>query len=375
MPKLIDTKATAQTVALFENLHKTGTKHVLFGHHDTLAYGHDWIGEPNRSDIKDVTGDYPAVYGWDLAPLEPADMNPHPGRERMNETRMLAFANQAFGRGGVVTYCWHAANPVTKKSFYDLTPALHTLLPGGEQHGYYLTMLDRFAEYFGKLSPMPVIFRPFHEHNGEWFWWGKTHCSEEDYIALWRFTVKYLRDVKGVHNLIYAFSPDRGRIDLSKGDTDYFYGWPGDDYVDIIGLDDYVDVRMPRENPALGETPEKSLEGKMQDLVTSLEMIARIAEERGKVPALTETGNDQQTIPNWWTKVLLPCLDASELTRRTAWVEVWRNANAELEGHEHFFAPYKGHPMAEDFIEFCNSDLILLENDLPYMYRPASNCD
>ncbi len=369
MPKLIDSKAGEQTVALYENLHVVGQNHVLFGHHDTLAYGHDWIAEPNRSDIKDVTGDFPAVYGWDLAPLEPEDMNPKLNKQRMSKELMLDFARQGYERGGVITYCWHASNPVTKKNFHDRTPAMHTMLPGGENHEYLKLMLDRFAEFFKELDPIPVVFRPYHEHNGEWFWWGKTNCSEEDFIAIWRFTVEYLRDVKEVHNLIYAFSPDRGRIDLDKGYADYFYAYPGDEYVDIIGLDDYVDVREPRAEVDPGEKPEKPIEGKILDLVTSLEMIVRIAEERGKVPALTETGNDQQKIPNWWTKVLLRALDANDKTRKVAWVEVWRNANAELEGHEHYFAPFKGHPMEADFIDFCNTDLVMLESDLPDMYK------
>jgi len=365
LPKLIDEQATPQTLALYHNLSLTGGEHVLFGHHDTLAYGHDWIAEPNRSDVKDVTGDFPAVYGWDLNPLEPADMNPHMERTRITEDNMVQFAKEAYGRGGIVTYCWHMANPLTKGDFYDLTPAMHSIVPGGEKHAYYVMMLDRIAKFFKQLDPMPVIFRPFHEHNGEWFWWGKTHCSEEDYIAVWRFTVEYLRDVKGLHNVIYAFSPDRGRIDLDKGDADYFYAYPGDEYVDIIGLDDYVDVRMPGENET---PPEKSLEEKKKDLITSLEMIAAIADAKGKVPALTETGCNTLDIPNWWTQVLLPCLDANAQTRKAAWVEVWRNANFKLEKHEHFFAPYAGHPSAEDFVKFCNSDLIMLESEMPDMY-------
>lgn len=362
LPRLLDTQATPQTVALYENLSLVGKNHVLFGHHETLAYGHDWIGEPNRSDVKDVTGDFPAIYGWDLSIVEPR--SPGDANEPLFDAdTLLEYVRQALARGGIVEFSWHGRNPVTRGAFNDLTPAVHTILPGGENHEAYKKTLDAFAGFFLKIAPMPVIFRPFHEHNGEWFWWGKTHVSEKDYISLWRFTVEYLRDVKGVHNLIYAFSPDRARIDLSHGWADYFYGYPGDDYVDVMGLDDYIDVRLP--NRELHEPP---LEIKKQDFVRSLTMVAEIAGAHHKLPALTETGCDTLNIPDWWTQILLPALQANDKTRKIAWLQVWRNANAKLEKHEHFFAPYKGHASEEDFVRFHDSPFVLFEGELPHMY-------
>ena len=62
---LVDSLATAETVALFENLKTVSQQGVLFGHQDDLAYGIDWKATPGRSDVKQVCGDYPAVYGWD----------------------------------------------------------------------------------------------------------------------------------------------------------------------------------------------------------------------------------------------------------------------------------------------------------------------
>ena len=62
----IDRLATKETVNLYRNLKKLLDKGILFGHQDDLAYGVGWQYEEGRSDIKDVTGDYPAVYGWEL---------------------------------------------------------------------------------------------------------------------------------------------------------------------------------------------------------------------------------------------------------------------------------------------------------------------
>src|SRR5690348_14688346 len=71
----IDKKATKETVNLYRNLRLSLNKGILFGHQDDLAYGLNadssrWQAEPGRSDIKAVTGDYPAVYGWELGGIE-----------------------------------------------------------------------------------------------------------------------------------------------------------------------------------------------------------------------------------------------------------------------------------------------------------------
>lgn len=80
----------------------------------------------------------------------------------------------------------------------------------------------------------PVLFRPFHEHTGSGFWWGEAQCTPDEYRALWRFTVEYLRDVKRVHNLLYVYSPD-----LYRDAEHYMERYPGDEWVDVLGLDAY----------------------------------------------------------------------------------------------------------------------------------------
>ena len=69
-----DSKATKETVRLYQNLMKLQKKGIMFGHQDALAYGHGWYSEEGRSDVKDACGDYPAVYGWELGNLELNDM-------------------------------------------------------------------------------------------------------------------------------------------------------------------------------------------------------------------------------------------------------------------------------------------------------------
>lgn len=357
---LVDPIATEETKALYQNLMDISGDHSLFGHQATLAYGYSWRGDTSRSDVKDVTGSFPALYGWDVADfLRDRNWgNAGPNSTRWNKS--LEYAKEGLHRGGVLTYSWHMRNPVTYKSFYDTTRAVHAIIPGGEKHEEYKQTLDQVAKFFTELSPRPVIFRPFHEHNGDWFWWGKGLASEEDYITLWRFTVEYLRDEKGVHNLLWAFSPDRSRTDINKFKTDYFYGYPGDDYVDIIGLDNYWDVGHPANN--------KSKEYQAVELVQSLTMTAQIADSLGKIPALTETGLEAIPDSIFWTETLLKAMTANKWTRNMVYVQVWRNATRRVENRDHYYAPYPGQVSAEDFIKFKETEFILFEDELPDMY-------
>jgi mannan endo-1,4-beta-mannosidase len=204
-------------------------------------------------------------------------------------------------------------------------------------------------------SLIPVIFRPYHEHNGDWFWWGKGPCSEQNFIALWRFTVDYLKKEKNVHNLLYAFSPDRSRIKDPANQSEYLYGYPGDAYVDIIGLDDYFDLGSHWNTAPANE--------QIQAFIKSLEAIVQLADARNKIPALTETGLDKITIANWWTQRLLVGLNANENTRKIAYSLVWRNAST-----DHFHAPYTGQSSVTDFLRFYSDPVTIFESDLPDMY-------
>jgi mannan endo-1,4-beta-mannosidase len=206
---------------------------------------------------------------------------------------------------------------------------------------------------------IPVIFRPYHEHNGDWFWWGKGPCSEEEYIALWKFTLHYLRDSMNIHNLLYAISPDRSRTGGIDRDSCFLYAYPGDEYVDILGVDNYWDVG--RSSDYL-----KDMTRAQQDslFLGSLQTLVKLAVTKNKIPALTETGLAGVKETNWYTSRLLKPLKGDSLAAKIAFILVWRNGNP-----EQCYAPYPGHPAADDFIAFRNDPLILFEDELPPLYQ------
>jgi mannan endo-1,4-beta-mannosidase len=361
--KLVDENATETTRILYSNLRYLQGKALLFGHQATLEYGYNWTlndiqpGE-HRSDIKDVTGAFPSVYGFDVARV----VNPSWTQEQRLEAmkRQLDFDQGIFSRGGVITYEWHMDHPTGEGSFYNTTPVVNRIIPGGDLHETLILSLDQAAEYFHQLNGIPILFRPWHEHNGDWFWWCKGSTSEEDFITLWRFTVDYLKNEKKVNNLIYVYSPDRSRIEMNDFEAGYLWGYPGDDYVDVFGIDNYWDVGHPG-NPASSAEQQDNLRLSLQKLV-------QLADSRNKLSALTETGSEKIPNPRWFTDVILDAVLYNEYTRRVSWFLVWRNATERVEKRDHYYAPFPGHPAANNLIEFRNHPFVWFEDELPCLY-------
>lgn len=204
-------------------------------------------------------------------------------------------------------------------------------------------VVSEFKDKEGVL--IPVIFRPFHEYDGDWFWWGKGHCTKDEFIALWRFTIDYLRNDLGVHNFIYAFSPDC-RFATEEEFLEYY---PGDEYVDMLGMNNYWDFRSDG-----GNNPQLAAK--------KLKIVSDIAESKGKLAAFTETGLEGIPQSDWFTATLLPILQQVKI----CYVLVWRNAS---DMEHHYYAPTVGHPAADDFKEFTQSETILMENDVTDIYN------
>ncbi|MBX3007212.1 MAG: beta-mannosidase [Melioribacteraceae bacterium] len=339
---LSDSFATENTVNLYYNLKKLSEHKIIFGHHDATAYGIGWQGEENRSDIKDVVGTHPGLYGWDFMFIQPDRI------VDKDEANIRKLSIEAHERGGVNTFCWHLNNPATDNSFYDTTIVVRKILPGGDLYLKYLRMLDYMAEFANTMKDskgnlIPIIFRPFHEFDGSWFWWGKRFCSREEFIELWQTTVTYLRDKKGVRNFIYAFSPDR----MFFSEAEFLDRYPGDEYVDIIGMDNYWDF-----------TPDGA---GLEWITRKLKIITELANKKNKVAAFTETGSEKIPDSTWWTDKFFKVMQDDSV--KIAYAMVWRNAH---KGHH--YAPFPGHPSVPNFVEFFKKEKILFEKHLPDLF-------
>lgn len=347
----VDPKATTETRNLYANLKRVAQQGILFGHQDDLAYGVGWRDVPGRSDVKDVAGEYPAVFGWDMGMLELDSLNEIDG---IPFAKQRQYMQQVYAQGGVNTVSWHMRNPLDpKKTSWDKQDStIRHLFADRKVLRRYKSWLKKFAVYAKSLKgangeAIPLIFRPFHEHTGSWFWWGKGHSSVDEYKRMWQFTVTYLQKKK-VHNLLYAYSTDRF---LSR--EDYLERYPGDDYIDLVGFDIYH-----RPNP------KDTVDRFVADTRRMVETLRTIGLEKGKPYAITEIGLEQLPQPTWWTSTLLPVVQNAGL----AYVLTWRNGRP-----DHYYAPYPGQVSAADFKEFTKLPEVLLETKTKAagLYGPA----
>lgn len=341
-----DKKATPETIQLYKNLNKLVQKGYLFGHQDDLAYGVNWKYENGRSDIKDVVGDYPAVYGWDIAGLEKGDVNNIDG---VPFEKMKQYIIEANERGGISSISWHFDNPATGKNAWDNTPnSLKTILPGGENHQKFTSWLDKAAVFFLSLKDtkgrnIPILFRPYHELTGGWFWWGKGNCTPDEFKSAWKFIFEYLQK-KGVHNLIYVYNTS------SFGTKeDFLKNYPGDDFADIISFDSYQNNNDPDGQKFISE------------MQSQLKILNEIGLEKHKLTAVAEAGYEAVPDPKWWTGTFSKAIGDYKIS----YALLWRNHGwQENEKKMHYYAPFKGQVSEKDFIDYYNLDKTLFEKDI-----------
>ena len=304
----------------------------LYGHQDDLLYGHSWNAtldddlELGRSDVRDVCGGYPAILGLDLGGIEVEAARNLDGNY-FELMRLAAIKHHE--RGGIVTLSWHLRNPLTGGDSWDVSSdrVVASILPGGEKHDDFVVWMDRAADWILSLKgpdgkQIPVLWRPWHEHSGGWFWWGRGHCSDAEYNALWQMTYEHFR-ARGIEGLVWAISPNYMEQDFEQWETRY----PGDAYVDVIGLDCYA------------STDREAYIARMRDGLASLQ---RMCEKHGKILAVTETGLEGLPDPHWWTGALAPALKGVPVS----YVLTWRNAS---DRPGHYYAPFAGEPGAADF--------------------------
>jgi mannan endo-1,4-beta-mannosidase len=334
-------KNTDQTPAqkLLERLNHAKGKGVLFGHQDDLAYGVDWWMVPDSSDVKAVAGDYPAVMGWELGGIERGDTR---NLDSVLFDDMRALAIKAHQMGAINTYSWHPYSVVNGENAWNTeTRVVENIVPGGSHHLQFIKQLDAVANFFGSLKDadgnlVPVIFRPWHEMGGNWFWWGRKHCSTDDYKKLFAFTVNYLRVEKGLNNLVICYSPDGGFANQDE----YLTFYPGDDYVDVLGFDEY---------------DFNNNDNWSADLSAKLRTMIAIGQQKGKPVALAETGNENLKNPVWFTQRLAKAIEPSDIVNQVSYVLVWRN-----DPDVHFFFSHPTHASAPDAKAFLGLPYIKL---------------
>ena len=342
--------------------------------------GAQWLspdGSLARSDARDVAGAHPAVLGidvWDLA-MKPRDWDPM--RVHAAAARAVAAA------GGVVTMDWHmrgCASEETSGTGFGMAgneTCLCRLANDADFARRWLIegRLDRFADELVAtgLDQVPIIFRPFHEMTGDWFWWGypawdcarllpgATVTGPAAYQRVFRTVVEHLRGTRGLGNLIVAYAPDK--LDRGIGATDeerYLAGYPGDDVVDVLGIDLYW----------LAGSDLAATSARYREYLAT---VTRLARARGKLAALTETGNyglAGEVSPadsTWFVRHLLPLMRGDDRIR-LAYALVWENRNRRP---YEIYVPTREHPGAADFRAFVADPASLMLGEVADLYGAA----
>ncbi|WP_269223419.1 glycosyl hydrolase [Flavobacterium sp. IMCC34518] len=356
---MVDKNATAETVALFYNLKKLAKTKFAIGQQDAFN-GFYNNGSSAQSDIKKTTGYEPALLGSDFMFITDKNNNGQADNWfHQQEVIITDDAKEAYAKGMINTFSWHIREPNKEDSFYaaDMTTeqkatAFKSILPGGVNNAWYKTKLDKVASVILSLKGskgelIPIIFRPFHEFDGSWFWWGADFCTPEEYKAAYQFTVDYLRDTKGVHNILYAFSPDNSYATS----TNYLSRYPGDGYVDVLGMDNYGDMNN------LGQTGADKAN-------TKLKMLSDLATTKVKIAAMTETGyrvtSTISPVTNWFSTYLYSTLTTNSI--QISYVMFWKN------GQDGYYVPTPTASNAADFKTFATKSKSVLVNGLPSMY-------
>ncbi len=218
--RLSNAHASAEARTLYAYLWSQYGKRTLTGQQEQ---GYDpQQAQRELAYLRRVTGRQPAILGLDY--IDPRD-------DVTVNARALSWARS----GGIVTFCWHWGAPdigtgyENSKKDFDVTAALK---PGTPQNRLMLAQMDHVAGLLKTLrdAKVPVLWRPFHEFSGDWFWWGKH--GPDAFKALWRLMYDRYTRVHGLNNLIWVLGWAGQNVDAAY--------YPGRETVDIAGADIYV---------------------------------------------------------------------------------------------------------------------------------------
>lgn len=227
----VNAKASDNAIKLLNYLEKTAGRGIITGQHTQT------IPMEEIEYIKKYTGRQPLLRGFELLAYSP-NINYDDASEacltEIYENRNTIEEALKWGRqGGIVTFSFHWYSPIggRDKSFYsentDFDPA-QILVDGTPERAAFYSDMDAIAELLEPFcqEDIPVLWRPFHESDGLWFWWGRK--GPEVARELYKLMYDHYVSVHGLNNLLWVWNC---RLKA---------GYPGDEYVDVISVDIYL---------------------------------------------------------------------------------------------------------------------------------------
>lgn len=230
----VNKNATRESKELLSYI-STLDRKILSGQH---CYSH----ETNRfyDSVKKMTGKYPAIWGadfyWSKGEIDPG-------------YSLIKEAIKKYEEGSIITLMWHVGKPTDDAPFGWKESVQDNIIdqewddlvtPGTKIHQKWLTQVDDLAIHLKVLQEnnIPVLWRPYHEMNGVWFWWGNKK-GEDGFAKLWRLLYERLVNHHQLNNLIWVWNANAPRDIPQDESFEYAAFYPGHDYVDILATDVY----------------------------------------------------------------------------------------------------------------------------------------
>jgi len=232
----VNKNASKEARQLLAYLYQISGKQIVSGHHN---YNHRLMQFSERA--YSITGKYPAIWGSDFI---------FSGSNKSKE--VIEEAIKQYDNGTIVTLMWHAVRPMDiagtvenewKNSVQaELTDTewQELITQGTPLYNKWLAQIDEVAEYLKILRDknIPVLWRPYHEMNGIWFWWGDKK-GEKGFKQLWINMYSRYVNYHKLNNLLWVWNTNAPRIKENDDAYDYANYFPGLDYVDVLAADVY----------------------------------------------------------------------------------------------------------------------------------------
>ena len=244
--KAVSPNALPETQALLEMIYAISGKYTLSGQHNYPA-----TMDKNSRFAEKYMGKKPVIWSTDMGFAEEGDTDSYLARPDI-----VKEAIRQHKMGSIITICWHAVPPTADEpiTFRPLPGAdpnnlisvqgqltdeqfESVLTPGTPLNKKWLAQMDTVAYYLKQLqeAKVPVLWRPYHEMNGSWFWWGGRTEGEITTKALYRGMFERFTQYHGLTNLVWMWNVDR----VSREGMEFEKYYPGNETLDILSLDVY----------------------------------------------------------------------------------------------------------------------------------------
>jgi mannan endo-1,4-beta-mannosidase len=235
--KPVTPNASPEAVQLLRYLYSISGNHTRAGQHAVPL-----LRTARLVDAERAGGHFPAVFGMDFGFNSPGTQNGINFRQKIVDD-----AIQKYHEGYIIVLMWHAVRPIEDEpvTFKESVKGKLTdhqwqdlITPGTEINERWKSQVDVIAWFLMQLrdAHVPVLWRPYHEMNGGWFWWGKKP-GDDGYKKLYRMLFDRLVNFHKLNNLIWVYGAAEAAPGVDRDPYDTYY--PGDDVVDVLGTDIY----------------------------------------------------------------------------------------------------------------------------------------